>query len=98
MEGSRITDIEVDRKRSGVLSWFISPHGFGHAARASAVVAEISRLCFGIRHHLFTTVPQAFFDDRRTRRTVRSAVSLGLPPKTILVAPGRAAQSATKEI
>jgi len=63
MNGSRETDRGADRTRSGVLCWFISPHGFGHAARACSVIAAVSRLCGGIRHHLFTTVPRAFFDD-----------------------------------
>ncbi len=27
------------------------------------MIAAVSRLCAGIRHHLFTTVPRAFFDD-----------------------------------
>jgi hypothetical protein len=58
---------EIDREPRAeplrTLSWFISPHGFGHAARACAVIAAVSRLCAGIRHHLFTTVPRAFFDD-----------------------------------
>jgi hypothetical protein len=44
------------------LAWFITPHGFGHAARASAVMAACSSLNGCIRHHIFTTVPRGFFD------------------------------------
>lgn len=43
------------------LAWFITPHGFGHAARASAVIAACSERVAGLRHHLFTTVPAEFF-------------------------------------
>lgn len=47
----------------GVLVWFISPHGFGHAARASAIIAACSARRPGLRHHVFTTVPPGFFRD-----------------------------------
>jgi hypothetical protein len=60
---TRGIDREPSWKHSGVICWFISPHGFGHAARACSVIADVTRLCGGIRHHLFTTVPPAFFDD-----------------------------------
>ena len=46
-----------------VLAWFISPHGFGHAARASAIVAACSTRHPGLHHHLFTSVPYEFFQD-----------------------------------
>ena len=45
------------------LAWFISPHGFGHAARASALVAACSSRRRGLHHHIFTTVPRGFFGD-----------------------------------
>jgi hypothetical protein len=45
------------------LAWFISPHGFGHAARASALVAACSSRRRGLHHHIFTTVPRGFFSD-----------------------------------
>ena len=41
---------------------FVSPHGFGHAARASAVMAELHRRQ-GARFDVFTTVPRWFFDE-----------------------------------
>jgi len=63
MDGLTRIDREPGLEPSAALSWFISPHGYGHAARACSVIAAVSRLCAGIRHHLFTTVPQAFFDD-----------------------------------
>jgi hypothetical protein len=63
MDGLTGTDREQGWEHPNGLSWFISPHGFGHAARASSVIAAVSRLCAGIGHHIFTTVPKTFFDD-----------------------------------
>jgi len=41
--------------------WCVTPHGFGHAARACAVMNACSRRCPSIRHEIFTTVPRGFF-------------------------------------
>ena len=41
---------------------FISPHGFGHAARATAVMEEMNRRG-EVRFEVFTTVPEVFFQD-----------------------------------
>jgi len=40
---------------------FISPHGYGHAARASAVMAALHQLNPAIRFDIFTLVPEWFF-------------------------------------
>jgi len=40
---------------------FVSPHGFGHAARACAVLAEMHRREPALRFEVFTTVPEWFF-------------------------------------
>lgn len=45
------------------IAWFVSPHGFGHAARASAVIAAIHAIDPKIRFHIFTTVPEFFFKE-----------------------------------
>ncbi len=42
---------------------FISPHGFGHAARACAVVAALRGIQPSLHVHLFTTVPPWFFSE-----------------------------------
>ena len=45
------------------LAYFVSPHGFGHAARASAIMSAIQKRCPGIRFEIFTTVPPWFFKE-----------------------------------
>lgn len=47
---------------SPVYAVFVSPHGFGHAARASAVMASL-REREGARFELFATTPAWFFDE-----------------------------------
>ncbi len=44
-------------------AYFVSAHGFGHAARASAVIAAIRRRLPESRFTLFTTAPAWFFTD-----------------------------------
>ncbi len=44
-----------------MLAFFISPHGYGHAARACAVMGAILRRRPQTRFRIFTTVPPAFF-------------------------------------
>ena len=41
---------------------FVSPHGFGHAARASAMMEALHRLS-GARFELFTASPRWFYDE-----------------------------------
>lgn len=43
------------------IACFISPHGFGHAARTCAVLNALGRARPVFRFHLFTTVPEWFF-------------------------------------
>lgn len=51
----------------GRVACFVSPHGFGHAARACAVMAGIARRCPEIRFDIFTEVPRWFFSESLTR-------------------------------
>jgi len=45
------------------IACFITPHGFGHAARAAAVIAALRERVGGLWPHLFTTVPRWFFNE-----------------------------------
>jgi len=45
------------------IACFISPHGFGHAARACSVMATCLTLVGDLHFHLFTTAPLWFFED-----------------------------------
>ncbi|MDH3745425.1 MAG: hypothetical protein OES47_10025 [Acidobacteriota bacterium] len=47
------------------IAFFVTPHGFGHAARAAAVMGELRRLEPKIELLVFTTVPKWFFEDSR---------------------------------
>ncbi|MBW1943176.1 MAG: hypothetical protein JRJ51_10120 [Deltaproteobacteria bacterium] len=44
------------------IAYFISPHGFGHGARACAVMGALGELDPAIEFDIFTTVPRWFFD------------------------------------
>ena len=44
------------------IACFISHHGFGHAARASALMSAIRRQAPGIEFDIFTRTPRWFFD------------------------------------
>ena len=45
------------------IAYFVSPHGFGHAARAAAVMETLSEFDPGFQFEIFTTVPSWFFQD-----------------------------------
>lgn len=45
------------------IAYFITPHGFGHASRAAAVMEAVLRRCPEIRFELFTTSPRQIFED-----------------------------------
>jgi hypothetical protein len=63
MASSGVTRRETGSGVGSALAWFVSPHGLGHAARAAALMAACSDARPDLRHHLFTTVPQWFFED-----------------------------------
>lgn len=52
------------KKRS--IAYVISPHGFGHAARASAVMAAVHELDPMVQFEIFTTIPPLFFQESLT--------------------------------
>lgn len=45
------------------IAYFISPHGFGHAARAAAIMSALQDLDAGIHFDIVTQVPAWFFAD-----------------------------------
>jgi len=44
------------------IAFFISPHGFGHAARSAGVMEALTQRDASLRFDIFTTVPRWFFD------------------------------------
>jgi len=44
-------------------AYFITPHGFGHAARASAVMLALQKRKPSLHFDIFTTVPEWFFHE-----------------------------------
>jgi hypothetical protein len=50
------------------IAYFISPHGFGHASRAAAIMAALADLSPEIRFELFTTSPRWIFQDAAPNR------------------------------
>ena len=64
---------------------FVSPHGFGHAARSSAVMLEAQRQG-GATFELFTTAPRWFFEESLTGgfRHVEVDVDVGFRQRSAL--------------
>ncbi len=58
-----MTSKKRQRNGSPTLAYFISPHGFGHAARASAVMNAIQERAPGTRFEIYTRVPEWFFQE-----------------------------------
>ena len=49
--------------RAPSIAYVVSPHGFGHAARACAVMAAVHRRTPFVRFDIFTTIPRRFFKE-----------------------------------
>ena len=66
------------------ITYFISPHGFGHAARASAVMEALHRINPAICFDIYTTVPRWFFQESLSGPYTYSAVltDVGLVQQT----------------
>jgi hypothetical protein len=79
----RFTTKSADRR----VAYFISPHGYGHAARASAVMAATQELDPSVRFEIFTRVPRWFFEDSLDGRFGYHSLltDIGLVQKTPLV-------------
>ncbi len=48
------------------IAYFVSPHGFGHAARSAAVMEALQALDPTLRFEIFTQAPHWFFDESLT--------------------------------
>ncbi len=55
----RKMSVQSDRLRH--IAWFITPHGFGHATRAAAVMAALREFDPATHFHLFTRAPAWLF-------------------------------------
>lgn len=53
----------VPSKAPTAIATFVSAHGFGHAARSTAVMAAIQRRSPEVHFHIFTQAPAWFFAD-----------------------------------
>jgi len=75
------SDFKSNVKR---IAYFISPHGFGHAARSVAVMQAISDFDASVGFEIFTTVPSWFFQDSMSASFTCHALltDIGLVQKT----------------
>ncbi len=70
------------------LAFVVSPHGFGHAARACAVIQALGDRCGELRFEIFSTVPPWFFAQSLTapHAVHPEVVDVGLVQRTPLEA------------
>lgn len=69
------------------IACFITPHGFGHATRMTAVLEALQKQFPDIHPHLFTTVPQSLFAETLSNFSYHSlACDIGLIQKSGLLA------------
>lgn len=77
---------------------FVSPHGFGHAARSSAVLAAAHRAA-GTHAHVFTTAPPWFFEESLESFTYHpTIVDVGFRQTSALVFDTRKTVDALREL
>ncbi|MDR3577400.1 MAG: glycosyltransferase family protein [Anaerolineaceae bacterium] len=57
------TDKSASKHEKISIAYFITPHGFGHAARAAAIMAEIHDLNQAVFFEIYTLIPDWFFQD-----------------------------------
>lgn len=69
---------------AGRIAFFISPHGFGHAARAAGIMEALTEFDSSLQFDIFTTVPEWFFDrcDSFAFQYHRLLTDIGLVQKT----------------
>jgi len=81
------TTTDSDGSNTLRIAYFISPHGYGHAARSSAVMEAIHALDPTIHFEIFTQVPRWFFADSLTQPFGYHPLltDIGLAQKTSLI-------------
>jgi hypothetical protein len=81
-----IAECKAGKKKR--IAYFVSPHGFGHAARASAVMQSLSELDASVHFEIFTTLPTWFFQDSMSASFNCHALltDIGLIQKTAFLA------------
>lgn len=81
-----ITPISMEHEITEI-ACFITPHGFGHATRMTAVLEALQKRSPDIHPHLFTTVPKSLFAETLTSFSYHSlACDIGLIQKSGLQA------------
>jgi len=74
-------------KKPKRIAYFISPHGFGHAARASAVMSSVYGMDPLVHFEIFTTIPSWFFDSLKSPHSYHPLMTdVGLVQETPLYA------------
>lgn len=74
-------------KKPKRIAYFISPHGFGHAARASAVMSSVYDMDPLVHFEIFTTIPSWFFDSLKSPHSYHPLMTdVGLVQETPLYA------------
>ena len=68
------------------IAYFVSPHGFGHATRAAAVMESLLAIEHSFSFHIYSTVPTWLFHDTLDGEFVfhETLVDVGLAQKTSL--------------
>lgn len=67
------------------IACFISPHGFGHATRAIAVLEELQKLQPHLHLHIFTTIPESLLSQTLASFSYhRAFVDIGLVQSSTL--------------
>jgi UDP:flavonoid glycosyltransferase YjiC (YdhE family) len=68
------------------IAYFVTPHGFGHAARAAAVMVALQEIDPTVQFEIFTQVPRWFFQDSLVRdfRYYHVCTDVGLLQTTAL--------------
>ncbi len=48
------------------IAYFVTSHGYGHAARSTAIMAALQKINPALQFHIFTQTPRYFLEDSLT--------------------------------